>query len=265
MPTVGMRSAAETRVRFGRHRFQHDREGPGPLQRLRVGQQFRPGVAAALDPARAAQHVDALRGQPEVPHHRDAGPGQRLDLRQHPPAAFQLDRLRAALLEVAHRAGQRGLRSGLVAAERQVGHDQRRPGPAHHRLDHRNQLVHGHRQRVGVAQHQLGAGVADQQRAHPGLLEHPGRERVVAGEHGPSLAPVGGRLEVTDGDPPVIRPCRRSGHDSSLLVATTVVGARHHPCEPGESWPDRPRPLSSCRPTGNEFEVEISAGELDAD
>jgi len=225
MPTVGMRSAAETwRPRPAGTDSRTTANAPA-RSRARVGQQFLPGVAAALDPAHAAQHVDALRGQPEMAHHRDAGPGQRLDLGQHAAAALQLDRLRASLLQVPHRAGQRGPRPGLVATERQIGHDQRRLRPAHHRLDHRDQLVHGHRERIGMTEHHLGAGVADQQRAHPGLLEHRGRERVVTGEHGPSLTPVGGRLEVTDGDPPVVRPRRRSGHDSSLLVATTVVGA----------------------------------------
>jgi hypothetical protein len=60
----------------------------GPLQRFRVGQEFLPGVTEALDPARAAQHVGALRGQPEMTHDRDAGPGQRLDLGPYPAAAL---------------------------------------------------------------------------------------------------------------------------------------------------------------------------------
>jgi hypothetical protein len=48
------------------------------------------GVAAALD-AEPAQRVLALRGEPEVGHHRDARTGQRLDLRDEPgrrPSSF---------------------------------------------------------------------------------------------------------------------------------------------------------------------------------
>jgi hypothetical protein len=95
-------------------------------------------------------------------HHRDARAHQGPDLRQPPAAAFELDRLRATLLEVPHRIRQRHLRAGLVTAERQVSHDERHPRAAHHRRHHRDQLIHGHRQRVLVTQDHLAAGVTDQ-------------------------------------------------------------------------------------------------------
>ena len=53
-------------------------------------------VAAALH-AESAECVDRLRGEPDVPHHRDAGRDQFLDLMRYPQAPFQLDRLRARL------------------------------------------------------------------------------------------------------------------------------------------------------------------------
>ena len=70
-------------------------------------------------------------------------------------------------------------------------------------------------------------GVADEQRPHPGLLKDPGGERVVAGEHRPALAPVGGRLQVPDCDP---------RHDRSSLVATTD-GLTPFPILPARALP----------------------------
>lgn len=64
------------------------------------------------------------------------------------------------------------LRSRLVAAEGQVGHDQSLCGATDHGLNHRNQLVHRDWHGVGVAEHQLPAGITDEQCADVGLLKH---------------------------------------------------------------------------------------------
>lgn len=157
---------------FGRNRLEHDREGAGRFEGERVVEQPLARVAAALHPTHPAEHVDALWGQAEMSHDRDAGRNQHLDLGNHCATTFQLDRLGAALLEMPHGIGQRQLRSRLVAAEGQVGHDQSLCGAADHGLNHRNQLVHRDWHGVGVAEHQLPAGITDEQCADVGLLKH---------------------------------------------------------------------------------------------
>ena len=89
-----------------------------------VGEQLLGAGATALHPV-AAEGVLALRREADVRHHRDAGLGQQPDLRGHADAALELDRLGAALLHQPHGRLERLLGSGLVAAERQVGDDQR--------------------------------------------------------------------------------------------------------------------------------------------
>src|SRR5206468_9254892 len=60
--------------------------------------------------------------------------------------------------------------------------------------------------------HPLGAGVADEQRADPRLLEDAGGQGVVAGEHRPALAAIGRGLQVADSDPPAGGPGCGLGH-----------------------------------------------------
>jgi hypothetical protein len=83
-------------------------------------------------------------------HHRDAGAGEGVDLRGDARPALQLDGVRAALLHEAERRGERLLGAGLVAAEREVGHDERALRTPHHGLDQRQQLVDRDRERVLV-------------------------------------------------------------------------------------------------------------------
>ena len=74
MPMVGMTSSRGHPLgHVGRHHLQHHRERPGGLQGQRVLDDALAGLAAALD-AVAAERVLALRGEPEMGHHRDAGP-----------------------------------------------------------------------------------------------------------------------------------------------------------------------------------------------
>ena len=91
---------------LSRDSLQHQREHPGVLEGLGVDQQLLAGAAAALHPE-AAQRVDTLGSQPEVPHDRDAGRHHGLHLRHDRAATLQLDRLGAALLQVAD-SGRQG-------------------------------------------------------------------------------------------------------------------------------------------------------------
>jgi MFS family permease len=83
---------------IARHQLQHDGEGAGLLQGQRVGDQLVARVAAPLDPV-AAEAVDALGREPDMTHHGHPGLGEELDLRDDPAAAFELDRVRASLLD----------------------------------------------------------------------------------------------------------------------------------------------------------------------
>jgi hypothetical protein len=69
------------------HHLHHDGERTGLGDGDRVVDGLLGGVAAALDPE-TAQAVDALRGEADVRHHRDAGGGQHGDLLGDPFAAL---------------------------------------------------------------------------------------------------------------------------------------------------------------------------------
>src|SRR6266516_6004333 len=103
---------------IGGDRLEHHGERARVLERTGVREQLIARGAAALDPPYATERVDALRGQPEVPHHRDAGRRHRPDLGEHALPALELDGLRPALLQVPDRVPQRDLGPSLVAAER---------------------------------------------------------------------------------------------------------------------------------------------------
>jgi hypothetical protein len=92
-------------------------------------------------------------------------------------------------------AGKRALGRRLVAAERQVGDDERAfaaGGDAARVVAHFGEL---HRQRRGVALHHHAERVADQQHVDPGGVEHAREAGVVAGQHGDLLALAAQGLE----------------------------------------------------------------------
>ena len=115
------------------HHLQHHREGTGLGDRAGVGDHLLRGVAAALHPV-PADRVLALRREPDVGHHRDAGRVDRRDLRRAPPAALELHRVAAGLLHEPHGRAQRLGRTLLVRAEGQIADDQRALGRPDHRL-----------------------------------------------------------------------------------------------------------------------------------
>jgi len=66
-----------------------------------------------------------------------------------------------------------------------------------------DELVHGDREGRVVAVDDVRGRVADEQDRDPGLVEDPGGEGVVGGQHGPALAAGLGGGQVADGDAPV--------------------------------------------------------------
>ena len=83
-------------------------------------------VAAALDDV-AAEAVLALRGEPDVGHHRDAGAHDALDLLRAADAAFQLHRVAAGLLHEPDRRVER-LARGRSRTSRTACRRSRTPG-----------------------------------------------------------------------------------------------------------------------------------------
>ncbi len=117
-----------------------------------------------------------------MPHHRDAALDQRLHGADHRRPALELHRLRAGLLE-----GPPGVADGLldrhlVGEEREVDDQQRACEPAAHGgavVDH---LVEGGAERGLPPGHHLVHRVPDEDDVHPGRVEEPGMQGVVAGE-----------------------------------------------------------------------------------
>ena len=174
--------------------------------------------------------------KPDVGHHRDAGGGQGGDLVGDPLAALELDRVRAGLLQEPGRGRQRLRGTGLVAAERQVGHHQRVRGAAHHAADQRDQLVDRDRHGGVVAVDHVGRGIADQQHRDA----RPRRRRARWSSRRPSAWPTCGLRTSTSAGGGCAPWCGRT-----VGVATATVDSLfRHRCPSvsrlgRSSWPIR--------------------------
>ena len=135
----------------------------------------------------------AITGMPDC--------GHGLDVRREPRPALQLDRVRAALLHEPDRGREGLLGAHLVAAERQIGHHQRRLRAPYDGLDQRHQLVDRHRDRVVVAVHVVGRRIADEQHRDARLVEDLRGVHVVGGEHRPPLPALLHLPQVVDPRP----------------------------------------------------------------
>ena len=111
IPIVGIcRAAVISAARSAGMRLEHDRERAGLLELLRLLQDLRGGLAAALHLV-AAQPVDRLRGQTDVGH--DGDPDLDEPVHQVQLEPLDLHRMGAAFLDetsgVAHAVFDRGL------------------------------------------------------------------------------------------------------------------------------------------------------------
>ena len=109
-------------------------------------------------------------------HHRDAAFRELRGQLRHPAPALELDGVHPRLEQV-DSVGGGLLDRPLVGAERHVRDEQlvgRGPG---HGAGVVKDLVHGDRQRRGVAEVVVAHAVAHQQRGHAGLSEKPGHRR----------------------------------------------------------------------------------------
>jgi hypothetical protein len=144
--------------------------------------------AAALR-AVAAERRRGLRRQPDVAHDRHAGADDRARPRdRHRPAALELDRVAARLLDEAQRAADGLLVGRLVGAERQVADEQRGAQPAPHGLRQDEHLVELDGDRRGVAEDGHRARVADEHDVDAGRLGGARAREVVGGHHDDRLA-----------------------------------------------------------------------------
>jgi hypothetical protein len=174
------------------HRLQHDGEGAGLRHRLGVGLDGRPLVAHASLGPEAAQHVDRLRGEADVRHHRNAALGEEADAVGHAPPAFELDRAAARLLHDMGGVAEGLRRALLVGAERHVHHHQRAPGAAHHRATVHDHQLERHRHGRFVAVHHHAEAVTDEQEIHE-RIGNRRRMRVVGGQRDNGLAALARR------------------------------------------------------------------------
>src|SRR5690606_2656444 len=99
--------------------FEHDREAAGLLEELRVAAELVGLLLLAGADAVGPELVDALRGEPEVTHHRDPGREDALDGLARDRSAFELDGVGAGLLHHPDRRDERLLRVALVGPERE--------------------------------------------------------------------------------------------------------------------------------------------------
>ena len=154
-------------------------EAPAASTQLRVGPQpVGLGSVPAPDPV-AAELVNRLRRQADVPHDRYPHPDQGPDGLGHPLSPFKLDSLRAGLLHDPPGVAQGLFDRHLVGQEGQIHEHQRATGPAAHgggMIDH---LIEGGAQRGFVAGDHLVERVADQEHVHDSV-EQLREQRIVA-------------------------------------------------------------------------------------
>ena len=124
MPIVGIgQSLRDLGGEIGRDALEDEREGAGLLDLERALHERPAGTHAASLDLVAAEAVDRLRGEAEMPHHGNLGVGQGGD--DIGPRPFDLDRLGTALLDEGEGALDRLRRPEVEGAVGHVGDEQR--------------------------------------------------------------------------------------------------------------------------------------------
>jgi hypothetical protein len=126
-------------------------------------------IASSTTAKEAAEHVDRLRRQADMGHHRNAALAQIMNGLGHAGAAFQLDGAALGLLD--HLGGVvEGLRRALlIGAEWHVDDHQRPLRPAHDRPPMHDHQLERHRQCGLEAMHHHAERIADQQEIDMGV------------------------------------------------------------------------------------------------
>lgn len=168
--------------------LEHDGEHPRLVQQLRVMEQFLRLALLFRAQAVAAELVDALRRQTEVPHDGYPRLHQMPDERQNLLAALQLHRVRPALFHQPYGIAHAVFFADLVTAERHIRHHEAVLRAAHHALGKKYHLVQGDWERVLVAAHHVARAVAHENHIEPRLVEQAREREIVTGQHGYLLA-----------------------------------------------------------------------------
>ena len=167
MPMVGIGNArSDLAGEFFGHGFKHDAKCTGFGHGLGVildGSPFVPHAALGLE---AAQHIDGLRREADVGHHRDAPLHQEADGLGHAAAAFQFHGAAARLLHDVRGIAEGDGRAFLIGSERHVDYDEGALGAAHHRAAVHDHQLERHRHGALVAVHDHAQAVAHQQEIH---------------------------------------------------------------------------------------------------
>ena len=180
--------ARHQRAQLGGDALEHDGEAAGGLERARVGDQaLLVGLTARLHLV-AAERQHRLRRQSQVAHDRDAGLDDALHGLGHARTALELDGVGAPLLHQPAGVQHGLLGAGLVAHERHVPHDHRAGLRARDGARVVQHVVHRHRQRAVVAEHDRAHGVAHEQDLDAGLVGEPRGREVVRRDHRDGLA-----------------------------------------------------------------------------
>jgi hypothetical protein len=119
----------------------------------------------------SAEAMDVLRGQPDVPHDREAGRCEPTNRLRDGASTFDLHRGGAAFLEEACRVAHGLLGRNLICQKRHVSHDQRATGGARHGARVVKNRIQGYGDRCVQSQDHVPEGVAHQQQVDARAIE----------------------------------------------------------------------------------------------
>ena len=162
--------------------FEHDGETPGLGEGYRVVDDPTSGVKLLALHLESTHGVDRLWCQAEVTHHRDLAVENRGDGVESFPTAFEFDRTGTGANQLG-RVAHGLLARHVIAHPRQIADDERVRPSAGHCADVMGHVIGADLERVVVAEHDHGEGVADEDHVDPGAVHDPGARRVVRGDH----------------------------------------------------------------------------------
>ena len=164
---------------LARNTFQHDGDGAGGFQSLRVGDKVVDGGGGFALHA-IADAMYRLRREADVADHGNLGLGEGGDQSGAVAAAFDLHSFCACIFDEAGRVGDGFSGRGVVGAEGHVGHQQCVADRATDRARVVQHLLHGDGQSAVIAEHGHAQRVANENHVNAGLV-HKTRGGIVVG------------------------------------------------------------------------------------
>src|SRR5438105_2823217 len=183
------------------YKLENDGESARLLEAVRFGHESLRALGLATLNTSAADGVDGLRREADVPHHRNAGPHQRVHRVEHLGAAtLDLHGTRSRLLNRASAVQHRTLDARLIGKERHIDDDERALHSTPNRCCMADPVIDRDRQRRWISHDRGPYGIANQNRVDPGLVDEPSEERIVGGHHYQLLAFSFALGEIADSD-----------------------------------------------------------------